>query len=206
MDDKRTLAERLCAARLNMSNPLKAALNGHFKSKYVTLDVLIDAVVPHLNAEGLTVVQEPGFADGCVTLRTVLLAPGEERDCGTLAVPLASKGNPNHAVGSSLTYMRRYALEAVAGVCGTADDDGNGHGAQQRPPPGPSPLAAAVKAAGITAKNAPEVMAFLQAKYNLPQSPNGDDKLRALTAFGDRHGIKNTVDAAREWAAQKDAT
>lgn len=205
MTDSRTLAERLCAAQLNMKNPLKAAKNGHFKSMYVTLDVLRDAIVPHLNAEGIAVVQQPGFADGCVTLTTVLLCPGEERDCGTLAVPLASKGNANHAVGSSLTYMRRYSLEAVAGVCGTADDDGNGPGmSQPQQRRQPSPLAGLVKKAGITGKNAAGVMAYLQANYNLPTSPNESEKVGALTAFHAREGLQNLIDAAAEWAARQE--
>jgi hypothetical protein len=207
MSDNRTIGERLCAAQLKMQNPLKVAMNGHFKSKYVTLDVLRDAVVPHLAAEGLALIQEPGFADGMVTLRTVLLCDGDERDCGTLAVPLGNKGNPSHAVGSALTYMRRYSLEAVAGVCGTADDDGNGNHRQGQQAPQqrrPDPYGAMVKQAGITAANAGDVMAYLQANFKLPAKPQQADKSAALMAFDARHGLQNLVDAAAEWKARQE--
>lgn len=47
-----------------MSNPQKSTINGYFKSKYVDLNSVREAVIPALNANGITVLQNMVQADG----------------------------------------------------------------------------------------------------------------------------------------------
>jgi hypothetical protein len=146
MTDK-TFAAALAAAQAKMTNPGRNAANPHFKSRYADLASVRDAVVPALASEGIGIVQRPGFAGGVVSLETVLLYGDAEYPQGTLALPLTGGGNAAHAMGSALTYMRRYALAAIACVAADDDDDGNGAGATRQPtqrqPPRPSGLAEA---------------------------------------------------------------
>jgi len=132
------LAAALAKAQCEMNNPTKNADNGHFKTKYADLAACRDAVLPVLAKYGIALVQMAETTeDGrSVTLQTVLLCGSERMDCGTLRLPLSGK-NLSHALGSALTYMRRYALCSVAGVAADQDDDGNNYDGQhhdRRPP------------------------------------------------------------------------
>lgn len=132
----RPLSAALAAAQLSMSNVQRDRQNPHFKSSYATLGAVRDVVIPALAEQGIAVVQMPGSEDGRVTIRTVLLYDGGEYDCGTIGTVADSRGgNAAQAVGSALTYLRRYALAAVAGVA-PEDDDGN---ASSAPPRRPAP-------------------------------------------------------------------
>ena len=46
--------------------------------------------------------------------------------------------NDPQGIGSALTYARRYALQAIAGVAAEDDDDGNAAGRRDKPPAGPT--------------------------------------------------------------------
>jgi len=150
------LAAALAKAQAEMSNPTKNTTNGHFKTKYADLAACRDAVLPVLAKHGIALVQMAETTeDGrSVELTTTLLHGTERLPCGTLRLPL-SGSNLSHALGSALTYMRRYSLCAVAGVAADDDDDGNrydGKHHDRRPPQRPqrqarphdAPLRAAV--------------------------------------------------------------
>ncbi len=131
------LAAALAKAQAEMSNPAKNATNGHFRTKYADLAACRDAVLPVLAKHGIALVQMAETTeDGrSVTLTTTVLHGSERLECGTLRLPLAGS-NLSHALGSALTYMRRYSLCAVAGVAADDDDDGNNYTGQhdRRPP------------------------------------------------------------------------
>lgn len=121
-----TLAAALAMAQGEMTNPSRNAENPHFRSKYADLAGCRDAVLPVLARHGIALVQAPStnVQEQTVSLTTTLLHCAERLDCGTLTLPLQGS-NLSHALGSALTYMRRYALCAVAGVAAGDDDDGN---------------------------------------------------------------------------------
>ena len=131
-----TLAAALAAAQAQMSNVLKDSQNPHFRSSFASLAAVREVVVPALAAQGIAVVQMPGNDDsGRVTITTVLLHGEEQLHCGTVATTATVRGgNEAQALGSALTYLRRYALSAIAGVA-QEDDDGNASGprGEERP-------------------------------------------------------------------------
>lgn len=95
--------------------------NPYFKSKYASLDHIIEATSAYLTTTGLTFAQ---FPDGLNGLTTILM----HKDSGEwlesrYEIPLA-KNDPQGA-GSALTYMRRYALGAILGLATEEDDDAN---------------------------------------------------------------------------------
>ena len=121
----KTLATALIAAQKELPPVKPDSENPHFKSKFVSLGLLIAKVRPVLNKHGLAFTQYPSRdEDGTPTLVTILLHTSGER-LESSAPLLLPKQDPQ-GQGSAITYMRRYALAAVLGISDQEDDDGNG--------------------------------------------------------------------------------
>jgi len=112
------LATALVKAQLAMGSAKKDAANPFFKSKYADL------------AEVVSVVKEPLLKNGIAFLQIVTEA-GEETTLvhesgefisGTTPVVVAKQNDPQ-ALGSAITYARRYGLQAMLGIP-AEDDDG----------------------------------------------------------------------------------
>jgi hypothetical protein len=114
----------LAKAQAEMSNVIKDSANPHFRSKFASLAAVRDVVIPALSAQGISIVQMPGNTeDGRVSIRTMLLHESGTLDCGTVATTVTVRGgNEAQALGSALTYLRRYALSAIAGVAQEDDE------------------------------------------------------------------------------------
>jgi len=117
------LAAALSAAQGELKNPTFDSQNPHFRSKYASLAAVRDAVIPILSRHGLSLSQLPICEDGRAGCETVLMHSSGEYMSTTLLLPVDKA--TAHGVGSALTYARRYALMAIAGVVGDDDDDGN---------------------------------------------------------------------------------
>jgi len=117
------LAKALAHAQAEIMAASKDRANPYFNSTYATLASVWDACRGPLTKNGLSVAQLPvndGQRVGVVT--TLLHASGQWMRSALFATP--EKQTPQ-ALGSCLTYCRRYALAAVAGVAPDDDDDGN---------------------------------------------------------------------------------
>jgi hypothetical protein len=123
------IAGALAKAQAEIQNVVKDAKNPHFKSDYATLDAITDTVRPVFAKHGLAVVQMPSYADGIVTVETLLTHSSGQWIRGATAAPIA-KADPQ-GVGSACTYLRRYSLAAIAALAQTDDD---GHAASSQPP------------------------------------------------------------------------
>jgi hypothetical protein len=117
------LAAALAKSQGAMKAAHKDASNPFFKSKYADLASVWEACRAALAANGLAVCQ---IIDG-EALTTILLHSSGEWLAGTY--PIKPVKNDPQGVGSAITYARRYALAAMAGV--VADDD-DGEAAQGR--------------------------------------------------------------------------
>lgn len=104
----------------------KTAENSAFggKSKYVSLDTLLELLVPVLNAAGLVLTQQPTHVDGQPALRTRIVHGESGEADESVMLLMLSKSDPQ-GQGSAITYARRYSLMAVLGLSADADDDGN---------------------------------------------------------------------------------
>ena len=110
----------------------KDATNTFHKNKYVTLDTLLEAVRPHLDAVGLSLSSWMDSEGGVPGLST-LLVHAESGEWVESFFPYAHldqfKGSsPAQAAGIWTTYTRRYALSAVLNLPGEKDDDGGSVG------------------------------------------------------------------------------
>lgn len=119
------LAKALVAAQADLKNPSFDKANTAFGAPrgYASLASHVDALRLPLAKHGLAVVQLVGTEpDGRLSLKTVLThASGDSIESHVSVLMPATE----QKVGSALTYLRRYALAAIVGVCGDEDDDGN---------------------------------------------------------------------------------
>jgi hypothetical protein len=116
------LGAALAKAQAQVKGAKKDAANPFFKSTYADLASVWDACREALTSNGLSVVQFPGYENGVATLDTMLLHSSGQWLCATAGAPVGKQDA--QGVGSVLTYLRRYALAAVASVS-PEDDDGN---------------------------------------------------------------------------------
>lgn len=104
----------------------KNGLNDHFKNRYATLDEVWEAVRKAVNEAGLIVFCTIERQDGERVMATHLVeaASGEGISC---AFPIPAAMNTPQAIGSTLTYARRYTLTALLEIVtgDGMDDDGN---------------------------------------------------------------------------------
>jgi hypothetical protein len=120
-----TLAKSLHAFQSKAPSIQKDGVNPHFKNRYVTLEALIEAVLPTLNQCGLVLSQSPAFGpngEPALTTRITHMPTGETLE-STMPL-LVGKSDPQ-GLGSAITYARRYSLMAMLGLVADEDDDGN---------------------------------------------------------------------------------
>jgi hypothetical protein len=107
----------------------KDATNPHYRSKYASLDTIVEQVGPILAKHELVWSTLPvNDEQGRPALRYRLAhAPTGEVLEGTM--PLLLSKPDAQGMGSAITYARRYSLCAVLNL--VADDDDDGHAASQ---------------------------------------------------------------------------
>lgn len=148
-----------------VTNPKMTADNPYFKSKYAPLDEVLKVVRPVLSKYGLSVTQEvftnEKKPDHVVVKTYIFHESGEFVEYNPLVLPAFQKLRDgrtefnSQGAGSSITYAKRYHLQAVLGITADSDDDGE---AQAH---GPNPSYAPPKT------NTAPTEAQLKAKYQL---------------------------------------
>jgi hypothetical protein len=144
-----------------LNGVVKDGKNPAFKSRYATLENVIDAAKPALQAADLAFTQAPGaLVEGAIEITTMIMHTSGQWLRSTLHVPL-SKRDPQ-GVGSAITYGLRYSLMATLGLP-PVDDDGES-AMDRSPPPRVAPLsqnAIAFKFAADRAKSADELKEWM---------------------------------------------
>lgn len=125
------LATALSKAQGEIEDATKDAENTFFKtaggkgSKYATLAAVLQEIRPKFSKYGLSLVQTPWTNkdnNGAYTMTTTIMHSSGQFISGDLELIL-DKGNMQ-AMGSAISYSRRYMASAMAGVS-QEDDDGN---------------------------------------------------------------------------------
>ena len=134
-DRTEELYQALARAQLKYARVEKTRPNDHFKSKYANLGDVMDAVLPALKDEGILPMQIP--AGNRLFVRIVHGTSGQWIE-GSLQLIAPDQRGGIQALGSALTYTRRYLLTMMLGIVAfDEDDDGNaaqGHqGGSRRP-------------------------------------------------------------------------
>ncbi len=122
------------------------------KYSYATLAGVWESCRKPLSDNGLAVVQLiQAVTDKSITVNSIMGHASGQSISSVLTLPVI--GGTAQAVGSAITYARRYTLMALAGIVTDADDDGQaagGKGAPQRaaiPASKPAPKPNMVEAA-----------------------------------------------------------
>jgi hypothetical protein len=120
------LAKALSKMQSQVKNSEMDGENPYFGNRYSTLSSIWDACRTPLTENGLSILQTavslPGMEEW-VSIETTLLHISGEWVSGVMSAKMG-KFDPQ-AVGSCVTYLRRYSLAAICGISPADDDDGN---------------------------------------------------------------------------------
>jgi hypothetical protein len=114
------LAEALAKAQAEMEPATKDANNPFFKSQYASLASCWQACRGPLTKHGLAIIQTTEPDNGNVTVISILTHSSGQWIKGKLSVKPPK--TDSQALGSCLSYLRRYSLSALVGLS-TQDDD-----------------------------------------------------------------------------------
>lgn len=111
--------------RSQLKQPAKDANNPFFKSNYVTLEGVQNAIDAAIKGTGLAYTQIVKNDDnGNVGVETIIThESGQYLTSGVLA--LRPEKTTPQGYGSTITYAKRYQLASAFGVSSDVDDDGN---------------------------------------------------------------------------------
>ena len=129
------LAGALAMAAPGLREARKDRGNSHLKSKYATLESFLEAVREPLAAQGVAITQGVSSDAGRVTVTTQLSHSSGEwmRTSLTLPIPDNKALTAVQAMGSTITYGRRYTLSAICGLGAEERDEDDGE-AERAPP------------------------------------------------------------------------
>ncbi len=115
------ISAALSKAQGEMKNATLNKVNPHFKSKYADLAGIRDAVTPALAKNGLAVVQGTEMAGTTLMVFTRLVHSSGQWFESQFPVAI----DKPQAMGSGITYGRRYTLSAICNIAADEDDDAN---------------------------------------------------------------------------------
>jgi hypothetical protein len=123
------LAKALNKLQGELKTVCRDKVNPNFNSKYADLSAIWDACRKPLADNGLSLVQTTDRAGEDIVLETLLLHETGEWIKGKLPIN-AVKDEPQ-AIGSAISYARRYAMSAMLGIVSDEDDDAESRAVHQ---------------------------------------------------------------------------
>lgn len=118
----------LVSAQKKITFAKKDTSNTYFKSKYADLNSVIVACKEALNSEDITILQPHRVTEGDAIVETILIHSSGQY-IGSETMVKVVKANDPQALGSAISYARRYGLQSLISL--PADDD-DGETAQGR--------------------------------------------------------------------------
>jgi hypothetical protein len=134
------------AAQRKIDAVKKGIAHGHFKGKfYADINSVINSIKDIMNENGLTITQPINGNN----VETYLLHESGQFIGSTTPIVCAKPNDPQ-ALGSAITYSRRYGLQSLVGL--PAEDD-DGEAAMGRPSDSKNPPANTAPRKAAVAKN-----------------------------------------------------
>jgi len=138
------IAAALARVQKVIKQPTKDAANPFFKSKYADLHEVWSVVRGALSDEGIAVIQSPSFTTselkgktiGVITISTTVIH-GESGEWITNVLRGTSENIGPQAIGSAISYFRRYSLQPLLMLTpndGSDDDAERAEGRTVSPP------------------------------------------------------------------------
>jgi hypothetical protein len=116
----KNIACALVKFQASVSKVAKESNNPFFKSKYASLANILDTIQKPLSECGLAISQ---FPDANALTTIIVHAESGEWMESSYVMPVAKQNDPQ-AMGSAMTYARRYALGSILNLNIDDDDDG----------------------------------------------------------------------------------
>ena len=117
--EKNTLSKALITFRKEVGSVKKGSANPFYKSKYADLPTILEAIKDPLEKSGMALYHLSFEREGAFFVKTILSAGDETAES---VFPVF--GTKPQEIGSSMTYARRYNIQALLDIP-TEDDDGN---------------------------------------------------------------------------------
>lgn len=213
------LFEALAKAHSELTNPTRNAHvtvrmknGGTYNFKYATLDSILDLARPILARHGLAIVQSLNTDGQKIRLDTYIThASGQWIKA---QAPINPVEDGIKELGSAITYIRRYSLTALLGLCADEDDDGSaahGHQSTQAPRSGnQAPKPSTPPPAQPASKGDQATQAQQKALFGLGKAlglAGKDDLLKALNGWlareiPDRAAISSTSELTKAEASR----
>lgn len=202
-DNKAELYAALAAARADFGklSKGKTAKAGSYSYNYADLADIIEATAAPLAKQGIVIIQDPEviveggrtlvLVHGCIVHKS-----GATHDLRAFSMP-AGDGKPQ-AIGSAISYARRYQMQAALNLA-AEDDDGKvandgtpepatntSYRSQQRPavPATAQPSSVTVDGAPAVSQDGPEGNPFDDKAQTEPEPMVDDATLKRLHALG----------------------
>lgn len=119
----KNLMKALCAAMSEMRDPVKRSANPHFKSRFADLREVLDCIEEPLSRHGLVFTQLLRPADSGSLLLHSQLHHAESGEMIEAVVPITPEKAGPQALGSCISYMRRYSAKAMFSLADADEDD-----------------------------------------------------------------------------------
>lgn len=120
------LAAALSNYQATACNPANSAKNPFLKNKYAPLNAILTEVRPELAKHGLAISQLVTGVDKIGVTSILMHSSGEWLSDTVMLTPDSSKGlSTAQNAGVVITYLRRYAVQAILGISGEDDTDGH---------------------------------------------------------------------------------
>jgi hypothetical protein len=127
-----TPSQALVLAVAGCANARALRINPHFRSKYFALSDLLEIVKPTFAKYGLAIIQIPSTEDGRISISAqVFHTSGHSWDFKSVGIK--SDGLTLQALGSAMSYLKRYQLATLCGVAADLEDDDGNSGSKQQP-------------------------------------------------------------------------
>ena len=113
---------------------------GNTKYKHEDLGDMVESLTPVLAGHGLSFRFRPDTSEsGKMSVTCVLSHRDGHFEEATLSGPVDNSGGKNaiQGIGSTTSYLQRYALKCILGIAASADDDGRQGAPQGQPPQQP---------------------------------------------------------------------
>jgi hypothetical protein len=191
------IADALSKAQAEMRGATKDSTNPHFKSKYADLESVWDACRLPLTKYGLSVVQPVSSSGRSVAVATMLMHKSGQWLSSSLT--LTAQQDTPQAIGSAITYGRRYGLSAMAGIA-PEDDDGNAASGNGKGSKDAAQHVAQAKIARMREQEAAE-LAEAQKPVAVTQPRAASKEFDMLEAFGEIKKKFQQIDATTSYYA-----
>lgn len=125
-----TPSQALVLAVAGCANARALRVNPHFRSRYFALSDLLEIVKPTFAKYGLAIIQIPSTEDGRISISAqVFHTSGHSWDFKSVGIK--SEGLTLQALGSAMSYLKRYQLATLCGVAADLEDDDGNSGSKQ---------------------------------------------------------------------------